>query len=87
MAGTSARLARLGRELAQLSSDPPPGVSCWAVNPDAVDRLAATLVGPPDTPYAEGHFRLDIAVRSCRRRFVAACDPPWPATDPAALSV
>ncbi len=48
--------------MALLASEPPPGVSCWASTEGSLDKLDATIVGPPDTAYEGGHFRLGIAV-------------------------
>jgi ubiquitin-conjugating enzyme E2 T len=49
------------RELAMLSTDPPPGISCSAVD-DSLERLEACIVPGDDTVYAGGLFRLEIVV-------------------------
>lgn len=54
---------RLTRELSLLSHDPPPGISCYAVN-DTLTQLHATITGPPSTPFAAGIFLLSIRIPS-----------------------
>ena len=54
---------RLTRELSLLSNDPPPGISCYAVN-DSMTQLHATITGPPSTPFATGIFLLSITIPS-----------------------
>ena len=56
-----ARKARITKELSMLSSSPPPGAQCWSVG-DSVDTLEANIVGPPDTPYSGGVFKLEILI-------------------------
>ena len=42
---------------------PPPGIACWSAGDgDRLDRLEARIIGPEDTPYAGGVFKLDVAV-------------------------
>mmetsp|Transcript_11830 Transcript_11830/g.15461 ORF Transcript_11830/g.15461 Transcript_11830/m.15461 type:complete len:276 (-) Transcript_11830:253-1080(-) len=54
---------RLGKEFNMLSADPPPGVCVWALNDD-LTSLQAQVEGPPDTPYEQGTFLLEINVPS-----------------------
>ena len=58
----AALLARMKRELQMLSLEPPPGVAAWPADEDRIDKLQAQIVGPPDTPYAAGVFRLEIDI-------------------------
>ena len=42
---------------------PPPGIACWAADGgDRLDRLEARIIGPEDTPYVNGVFKLEISV-------------------------
>ena len=42
---------------------PPPGIACWAAEGgDRLDRLEARIIGPEDTPYMSGVFKLEISV-------------------------
>ena len=56
-----ARNARISKELSMLMKSPPPGAQCWQVD-DKVDTLEANIVGPPDTPYSGGVFKLEILI-------------------------
>ena len=53
-----------------LIQHPPPGISCWPSSyenqenssrniGDRLDRLEATIIGPVETPFAGGEFRLE----------------------------
>ncbi len=53
--------ARLKKEISMLVTDPPPGVSCWTVG-DTMHHIQAQILGPPDTPYAEGTFMIEMEV-------------------------
>lgn len=69
---TMARAARVGRELVMLAREPPHGISCWTddgAGADSLENLQAQVVGPADTPYEGGVFRLSVQVR---HRFSAA---------------
>lgn len=55
------RASRLKRELQLLSTEPPPGITCWQ-NEDRTDDLRAQIVGGVDTPYENGVFTLEIKV-------------------------
>ena len=55
------RLARLSKELTQLRTQPPPGVSAW-LKDDAIDHLEASIVGAAGTPFESGVFKLEIVV-------------------------
>jgi len=56
-----ARNARVSKELSMLRSSPPPGAQCWQVE-DKMDTLEANIMGPVDTPYAGGVFKLEILI-------------------------
>ncbi len=53
--------ARLKKEISMLVTDPPPGVYCWTVG-DTMNHIQAQILGPPDTPYAEGTFIMEMEV-------------------------
>lgn len=55
------RASRLKREMQMLSTEPPPGITCWQ-NEDHIDDLRAQIVGGADTPYEHGVFTLEIKV-------------------------
>ncbi|PKK22937.1 ubiquitin-conjugating enzyme E2T [Columba livia] len=55
------RASRLKRELALLSTEPPPGITCWQ-NQNQLDNLRAQILGGADTPYEKGIFNLEIVV-------------------------
>ncbi|CAL8368083.1 unnamed protein product [Lota lota] len=55
------RVSRLKRELQMLSTEPPPGITCWRPE-DLVDELRAQIVGGDGTPYEGGLFTLEIKV-------------------------
>ncbi|XP_048782208.1 ubiquitin-conjugating enzyme E2 T [Lagopus muta] len=55
------RASRLSRELAMLSAEPPPGVSCWQSGA-RLDELRAQIIGAAETPYEKGIFDLEIVV-------------------------
>jgi len=44
-----------------LEKEPPPGISCWPKG-DQVNELEALIEGANDTPYANGHFKLEITI-------------------------
>lgn len=55
------RSTRLKRELQLLSTEPPPGISCWQTE-GQIDDLRAQIVGGANTPYEGGLFSLEIKV-------------------------
>ncbi|KAM6044346.1 PREDICTED: ubiquitin-conjugating enzyme E2 T [Chlamydotis macqueenii] len=55
------RASRLKRELSLLTTEPPPGITCWQ-NEDQLDDLRAQILGGADTPYEKGIFNLEIVV-------------------------
>ncbi|XP_074910704.1 ubiquitin-conjugating enzyme E2 T [Buteo buteo] len=55
------RASRLKRELSILTTEPPPGITCWQ-NEDQLDDLRAQILGGADTPYEKGIFNLEIVV-------------------------
>uniref|UniRef100_UPI003AAEDADE ubiquitin-conjugating enzyme E2 T n=1 Tax=Centroberyx gerrardi TaxID=166262 RepID=UPI003AAEDADE len=55
------RASRLKRELQMLSTEPPPGITCWQTE-EQMDDLRAQIVGGADTPYEGGLFSLEIKV-------------------------
>ncbi|XP_042348354.1 ubiquitin-conjugating enzyme E2 T [Plectropomus leopardus] len=55
------RASRLKRELQMLSTEPPPGITCWQTE-DRIDDLRAQIVGGTGTPYEGGLFSLEIKI-------------------------
>ncbi|XP_060912667.1 ubiquitin-conjugating enzyme E2 T isoform X2 [Labrus mixtus] len=55
------KASRLKRELQMLSTEPPPGITCWHTE-EQIDDLRAQIVGGTDTPYEGGLFSLEIKV-------------------------
>ncbi|XP_033485844.2 ubiquitin-conjugating enzyme E2 T isoform X2 [Epinephelus lanceolatus] len=55
------RASRLKRELQMLSTEPPPGTTCWQTE-ERIDDLRAQIVGGTGTPYEGGLFSLEIKV-------------------------
>ncbi|TDH10517.1 hypothetical protein EPR50_G00075950 [Perca flavescens] len=55
------KASRLKRELQMLSTEPPPGITCWQTE-ERVDDLRAQIVGGTGTPYEGGLFLLEIKV-------------------------
>lgn len=53
--------ARITRELAMLTTQPPPGISCYCPT-DNLTYLHATITGPPSTPFESGIFLLSIHI-------------------------
>ncbi len=53
---------RMQRELAQLTSAPPPGVVCYPADGASLQRLEAQLSGPPGTVYEGGVFKLEVRI-------------------------
>jgi ubiquitin-conjugating enzyme E2 D/E len=52
-------LRRIQKELADLTKDPPPNCSAGPIGHDMYE-WAGMIVGPEDTPYSGGLFRLSI---------------------------
>lgn len=55
------RTTRLKRELQMLTTEPPPGISCWQSD-DQIDDLRAQIVGGANTPFEGGLFALEIKI-------------------------
>lgn len=54
------RTTRMQRELSILRKEPPPGISCWPVDDQQIDKLYAEILGSKETPYSGGSFKLEI---------------------------
>ena len=52
---------RLKKDLDEITNDPPSHVSAGPVSSDAPEIWEATIMGPGDSPYAGGVFKLDIS--------------------------
>jgi ubiquitin-protein ligase len=57
----AARASRMSRELRDLESKPPEGVSAWPIG-DSLFVLGAMIQGPPGTVFAAGWFELSIEI-------------------------
>ncbi|XP_076022571.1 ubiquitin-conjugating enzyme E2 T [Genypterus blacodes] len=55
------RAPRMKRELQMLSTEPPPGITCWQSG-DQTDDLRAQIIGGAETPYQGGLFSLEIKI-------------------------
>ncbi|XP_041860469.1 ubiquitin-conjugating enzyme E2 T [Melanotaenia boesemani] len=55
------RASRLKRELQMLSTEPPPGITCWQTE-ERIDELRAQIVGGTGTPYEGGLFSLEVNI-------------------------
>ncbi|EGG14276.1 hypothetical protein DFA_12046 [Cavenderia fasciculata] len=55
-------LTRLKYEMDLFKKDPPPGVQVWNANGERVDSLEASIIGPDETPYEHGIFKLTITL-------------------------
>lgn len=51
---------RISRELSKITNNPPPGICVFPT--DKQNVIEARIAGPPDTPYAEGVFNLEILI-------------------------
>ena len=56
------RVSRMNKELDQFNTFPPPGISCWQKSESNALELEASIIGPEDTPYENGVFRVDIRI-------------------------
>lgn len=56
------RVVRVKKELERFEKSPPPGVSCWCTDDEMLDELEASIMGPPDTPFDRGVFKLKISL-------------------------
>lgn len=62
---SSTRERRVAKELADIHNDKDnSGVVAFPVDPAGSDltHLKGTFPGPPDTPYAGGHYQVDIVI-------------------------
>ncbi|XP_043932438.1 ubiquitin-conjugating enzyme E2 T isoform X2 [Protopterus annectens] len=55
------RVSRLKRELLLLSTEPPPGITCWQ-RENQMDELQAQILGGANTPYEGGVFSLELLI-------------------------
>nr|XP_033772688.1 ubiquitin-conjugating enzyme E2 T-like [Geotrypetes seraphini] len=53
------KISRLKRDLQQLSTEPPPGITCWQ-HENRMDDLLAQILDGADTPYENGIFSLEV---------------------------
>ncbi|XP_062834804.1 ubiquitin-conjugating enzyme E2 T isoform X3 [Anolis carolinensis] len=58
---TMQRASRLKRELHLLTTEPPPGITCWQ-NGSRIDELKAQILGSANTPYEKGLFDVEVIV-------------------------
>lgn len=59
---SSARSARLAREVKNFEEKPPWGITVRPETPDNYGVLLVTLLGPRGSPYERGTFRLTINI-------------------------
>ncbi|EGC32071.1 hypothetical protein DICPUDRAFT_11209, partial [Dictyostelium purpureum] len=52
---------RLRQELSLIEKDPPPGIQAWPIE-NRINSLEAIIVGPQETPYDNGIFKLEISL-------------------------
>lgn len=50
---------RVQKEIKKLSKSPPAGISAWPCG-DNLMQLSVQMQGPPDTPYEQGLFKLEV---------------------------
>ncbi|KAJ2674780.1 hypothetical protein GGI25_004243 [Coemansia spiralis] len=53
--------SRLMKEFRMLQSELPPGILCTPKH-ERLDSYEASIIGPPNTPYANGRFLIDISL-------------------------
>ena len=53
-------IRRITKEMESINRNPPPFSSAGPVDDDDIFHFQATIMGPPDTPYAGGEFFLDV---------------------------
>ena len=51
---------RIKKELEEISKEPPSNCSAGPINPDNIFEWSATILGPSESPYAGGVFKLNI---------------------------
>lgn len=56
------KATRLKRELEKLKTNPPSGISYYLKTEDQLDILEADMMGPSDSPYEDGLFKLEITI-------------------------
>lgn len=57
-----ARTARLSREMQNFKTKPPWGITCRPEKEDTLDVLLVTMLGPKDSPYENGSFKLVVTI-------------------------
>ena len=53
-------IRRITKEMESINRNPPPFTSAGPVDDNNIFHFQATIMGPPDTPYAGGEFLLDV---------------------------
>jgi ubiquitin-conjugating enzyme E2 D/E len=53
-------LKRIQRELEKIREDTPPNVSAGPIDDSDITRWAATIIGPTESPFEGGIFRMEI---------------------------
>ncbi|KAJ1741367.1 hypothetical protein LPJ78_002428 [Coemansia sp. RSA 989] len=56
-------LRRLAKELSKLQTSPPEGIQVQ-INEEQLTEIHATILGPKDTPYENGHFKVRLTIDS-----------------------
>lgn len=55
-------MQRVQKEIKRLTKAPPPGISAWPSSDENLLQLSVQMQGPPDTPYEQGLFKLQVCV-------------------------
>lgn len=56
------RIKKILKELADVAQDTASGITLTPITEGDLTHLEGTFIGPPDTPYAGGRFKVDIQV-------------------------
>lgn len=59
---SSARAARIAREVKNFEMKPPWGISCFPLKDNQYDNLSVILLGPKGSPYEKGTFKLTVSI-------------------------
>lgn len=60
MAASNSRLKRIQKELEKMEKDAPSNCSAGPKTPDNIELWEGTIIGPTDSPFENGIFRVEI---------------------------